>query len=84
MKWNKDTKEVIAYIFAAVALVFGLALTFAGFLVIPTGIVDQSVLWALGQCLAFAGGITGISLQIDNAKQHIKAELKDEFLKKDM
>jgi hypothetical protein len=48
MKWNKNTKEIVSYIFAAFSLLFGFALTTAGFIVDPLGIVSDSVLWILG------------------------------------
>lgn len=44
--WNElcHIKELTAVI----ALIFGFALSLAGFIVDPTGIVDDSVLWILG------------------------------------
>jgi hypothetical protein len=43
-------------------IVFGVILTAAGFLVSPIGKIDESVLWVLGQCLLYAGGIFGVTL----------------------
>lgn len=79
MKWTKQTKEVVSYIFAATSLIFGFALTVAGFIVPPLGIIHESILWILGQCFVFAGGITGLALSVDNVKKQIKSELMKEF-----
>ena len=79
MKWNKDTKEIFGYIFAACSLIFGFGLTIAGFIVDPLGVVSESVLWVLGQCFVFAGGVTGIALSVDNMKKTVKAEIIKEL-----
>ena len=79
MKWNKNTKEIVSYVFAAVSLVFGFALTTAGFIVDPTGIVSDSVLWILGQCFVFAGAVTGVALSVDAVKKQVKNELLKEL-----
>lgn len=51
-------------------LVFGCALTAAGFAAKPVGQVHDSVLWVLGQCLVYAGSILGGKLYIDGVIQH--------------
>lgn len=79
MKWNKNTKEIVSYIFAAFSLLFGFALTTAGFIVDPLGIVSDSVLWVLGQCFVFAGAVTGIAISIDAVKKQVKQELLQEL-----
>ncbi len=79
MTWDKKTKELVSYIFAAFSLLFGFCLCVAGFIVSPLGIVHESVLWILGQCFVFAGSITGISLTVDNIKKQIKSEIKKEI-----
>lgn len=46
---------------ALFALIFGFTLSVAGFIVSPLGVVDDSVLWILGQTFIYAGSIYGIS-----------------------
>lgn len=79
IKWNKQTKEVVSYIFAATSLIFGFGMCIASFAVPPLGIVHDSILWILGQCFVFAGGVTGIALSIDQTKKTIKNELLQEL-----
>ncbi len=81
MKWDKEKKEKIAYLFASIAFLFGIGLTIASFCVPPIGVINGSVLWVLGQCFVFSASVTGISLHIDNAKQQIKSELEQEIKK---
>lgn len=74
-----NTKDKIAYIFAACALVIGFGLTIAGFVVAPLGIIDNSVLWTLGQCLTFAGAVAGVSLHMQSSKEEIKSQIIHEM-----
>lgn len=53
-------KENITYGSALFMLVFGVALTTAGFVTAPVGEIHDSVLYVLGQCLIFAGSIMGV------------------------
>ena len=53
-------KENITYGSALLMLLFGVALTTAGFLTAPVGEIHDSVLYVLGQCLLFAGSIMGV------------------------
>lgn len=71
MKWNKETKDKISYTVAAVAFLFGMALTIAGFIVNPLGVIDSSVLWVLGQCLTYSGAVFGIGLYVNNKAEEI-------------
>lgn len=50
-------------------LLFGCTLCVVGFAVKPVGIVDESVLLILGQCVIYAGSVFGISL-------YVKSEVK--------
>ena len=55
---NIDSK---AQLFCAVVLIIlGAALLIAGFIVPPTGIIDNSVLIAFGEILTFVGSLFGI------------------------
>lgn len=78
----KDVKERLSYIFAAVALFVGLGLTIAGFCVSPIGVVDESVLWVLGQCLTFVGAVCGVALHVKNNMQALKEEIINDLNRK--
>lgn len=82
MKWDKNTKEELSYIAAFIALLFGLALCAFGFYVDPTGVIHDSVLWLLGQCLFYSGAVFGISgyikQQINNFNKY-KQEKKNDL-----
>lgn len=81
MKWNKETKEELSYIAAFIALLFGLVLCGWGFYVDPTGVIHESVLWLLGQCLFYSGAVFGISgyikSQINNFNRKRNKDKKD-------
>ena len=81
MKITKQQKEVVSYVFAATSLIFGFGMCIASFIVPPLGIVHDSILWILGQCFVFAGGLMGLALSIDNVKKQVKNELLEEFKK---
>jgi hypothetical protein len=59
---TKERKDAIATYSALGMIIFGAILTGAGFCVSPVGKIDESVLWVLGQCLLYAGGIFGVTL----------------------
>ena len=69
---TRNQKDTLAVISALVMLVFGAGLCVAGFIVDPLGIIDNSVLWIMGQCLLYAGSIFGIGM-------YVKATVKDEI-----
>lgn len=75
MKWSKENKEKISYVIALTAFFFGMGLTIAGFIIAPTGIVDNSVLWVLGQCLTYSGAVFGVGLYVNNVAQEVKATI---------
>ena len=72
---TKEKKDAIATWSALGMLIFGVLLTGAGFCVTPVGTIDDSVLWVLGQCLLYAGGIFGITLytkhRFDELQRHV-------------
>lgn len=82
MKWSNEAKEKLSYIFAAASLLVGFGLTIAGFIVIPTGIIDNSVLWVLGQCLTFTGAVCGVALHVKNSTNQMKEEIINDLSKK--
>ena len=70
---TKEKKDTLAVISAIVMIMFGIALCVAGFIVDPLGIIDNSVLWVLGQTLLYAGSIFGIGMYV---KHTVKDEIK--------
>ena len=63
MKINPiKNKEKLATWSGLGMLIFGAALTVAGFIVPPLGEVHDSVLWILGQALIYCGSIFGLSI----------------------
>ena len=46
---------------AVLTLFFGFGLTIASFIIEPTGVVDDSVLWILGQVFLYIGAVFSIS-----------------------
>lgn len=74
-------KDKLSYWFAGAALLIGFILTIAGFIVAPLGVIDNSVLWVLGQCFVFAGGICGISLHVKGTTEEMKQQILDEIKK---
>lgn len=77
--WNEicHIKELTALF----ALLFGFGLSLAGFIVDPQGIVDQSVLWILGQCLLYAGSIYGISTHFQKKQEELENKIDKHFKK---
>jgi hypothetical protein len=86
---TKERKDAIATYSALGMIVFGVILTAAGFCVSPVGVIDDSVLWVLGQSLLYAGGIFGVTLytkhrfdemnrRIDYMMRHPEAAINNE------
>ena len=67
---------------ALFALIFGFCLSLAGFIVNPTGVVDQSVLWILGQCLLYAGSIYGISTHFQKKQEELEKKINSKLDKR--
>lgn len=66
---------------AIFALLFGFGLTLAGFIVSPLGIVDDSVLWTLGQILFYVGSIFGISTHYSTKQQELENVINNKLSK---
>ena len=76
MKWNNQSKEIVAHIVAGVMLLFGMIMVVSGFIIPPSGEVHDSILWIFGQTLVFSGAVLGISLHVDNSIKSIEAKLE--------
>lgn len=79
MVWSQKSKEVIGYVFAAVSMIVGFGLSIAGFIVPPTGVISESVLVLLSQCLVFSGAICGVSLHVNNEIKKIEATVLEKL-----
>lgn len=82
MKWENHTKEIIAYSMAFLSFGIGYGLTIAGFCVEPRGEVHGSVLAVLGEALAFAGSILGLSMYVKSELRTMKKNLSDTINRK--
>lgn len=71
-----EKKEAIQYATAVGMLVAGLALTVAGFVVAPLGVISDSVLYVLAQCLIYAGSIFGIGLYMNTKIDVLKRQIQ--------
>ena len=71
-----EKKEAIQYATAVGMLVAGLALTVAGFVVEPLGVISDSVLYVLAQCLIYAGSIFGIGLYVNTKIGVLKRQIQ--------
>lgn len=67
---------------ALFALLFGFGLCLAGFIVDPTGIVDNSVLYILVQCLIYAGSIYGISIHYQSKQEELEKKINSKLDKR--
>ena len=60
MGFIKDNKIEIQLVVAVLLILFGCVLVVMAFGVAPLGIIDNSVLWVLGQILVFSGTLFGV------------------------
>ena len=78
--WNEmmHLKEISA----VVTLFFGFGLTLASFIIEPTGVVDDSVLWILGQVFLYIGAVFSISTPPQSQKEQLEAKITARLDKK--
>lgn len=62
---KKETKEDVQVCTAVWMLVAGVGLSIAGFIMVPTGQIHDSVLWFFAQCLIYAGSIFGFGIYVN-------------------
>lgn len=82
MKWNNQSKEIVAHVAAGLLLFFGMIMVVCGFITPPSGEVHDSILWIFGQTLVFSGAVLGISLHVDNSIKSIEANLEEKIKKR--
>ena len=76
---TQGIKDNIIFGSAIFMLLFGVALTTAGFIIEPAGQVHDSVLYVLGQCLIFAGSAMGISAYTTGKLREMRHEIDRRF-----
>ena len=70
-----DLKTKLAYITAIVAFAIGWILTIVAFALPPVAIIEESVLWVLGQSLLYAGGVLGVGLYVTHSTRSMKRSI---------
>lgn len=78
--FNKKVELIKIYLSVCMCM-FGCVLLIAGFVVIPTGIIDNSVLVAFGEILTFAGAILGINYLYSSKHKELENKLIDQIQK---
>lgn len=75
--WNTMTyKDKVATVLCIVSFASGILLIIASMVIPPQGVIDTSVLTALGMLLTWSGSIIGISQHYGNELEKIKSQLK--------
>lgn len=74
---KKETKEEVQIWTAVCMLMSGVGLSVAGFIVVPTGQIHDSVLWFFAQCLLYAGGIFGVGVYVNGKFNHLVNRLNE-------
>ena len=78
-KWGElDIRTKLTYSLSIAAFIIGWILTFVGFFVNPMGVIDPSVLTALGTALVFAGSCLGISFHYSNELTKFENRILDD------
>ena len=79
--FNKKVELIKIYLSVCMC-VFGCILLIAGFVVIPTGIIDNSVLVAFGEIMTFSGAILGINYLYSAKHKELESKMIDQIQKK--
>lgn len=80
-KWKDlNIKSKMAIYTAIIAFALGWLLTIAAFIVPPTGVISDSVLFVLGQALIYAASVFGITnyftAEARDLRNYVKNEIK--------
>ena len=73
-----NTKDWIQYSTAIAMVASGIVLAFLSFFLTDGHTITDGVLWYVGQALAFAGAVFGISLYVKTKVGEVKSEIIDE------
>ena len=78
--FNKKVELIKIYLSVGMCI-FGCAMLVAGFIVIPTGIIHNSVLVAFGEILTFAGAILGINYLYSSKHKELESKMVEQVNK---
>lgn len=74
--WSNMTfKDKLSSVLCVASFTSGIALIIASMFIPPHGVIDTSVLTALGMLLTWSGSIIGISQHYGNELERIKSEI---------
>lgn len=68
-------KDKLSSVLCIVSFMAGIGLIIASMVIPPHGVIDASVLTALGMLLTWSGSIIGISQHYGNELERIKSEI---------
>lgn len=74
---DREEEETIQYGVAIAMIIFGMILCMCGFWVSPTGVIDTTVLGALGQILLLVGAIFHININYRIKDNHFETKVND-------
>jgi len=74
---DREEEETIQYGVAIAMIIFGMILCMCGFWVSPTGVIDTTVLGALGQILLLVGAIFHININYRSKENHFETKVND-------
>lgn len=74
-----STKQIIQFIAACVLLLSGIAMVFISLFIPPQGVIDASVLTALGEMFSMVGGIWGLESYTHIKIHDIDSRLNDKI-----
>ena len=78
--FNKKVELVKIYLSVCMC-VFGCILLISGFVVNPTGVIDNSVLVAFGEIMTFSGAILGINYLYSAKHKELESKMIDQMQK---
>lgn len=76
---KKETREGLQVYSALAMLGGGFALSVAGFIVSPSGVIHESVLGMFAECLVYAGSIFGVAIYVQNKYAEIKSYVENKM-----
>lgn len=74
---DREEEETIQYGVAIAMIIFGMILCMCGFWVSPTGVIDTTVLGALGQILLLVGAIFHININYRSKENYFETKVND-------
>lgn len=74
---DREEEEAIQYIVAIAMIIFGMILCMMGFWVSPIGVIDTTVLGALGQILLLVGAIFHININYRSKENYFETKVND-------